>query len=225
MGKHKINPMKFPTAFRNPQLAYQLLLFVIAFTFLIVWLPFLRAPFDGVTYHWATTYFGIPFSGSGLNRDYLFLIVEFIFYAGLFFSVYWVRNRNVFYVLLGLWWFHFFGGMLYTIIQDPDSTFRGDTLGVVVSLIYIVGPLVLIALTLVVWVIRKDRQAEEVSIPWNRKNRLMALLIFGPLPLQFVLLHFGPDPSLMDQIGVLISITQCLAIPLVLRPYLSAHSA
>lgn len=207
------------TAYRSSDRVYNLLLYVISFTFLIVWLPFIRSAFDGATYQWGQSYFGIALGGKGITADYGFLVLEIIFYAALFLSVYRVKNRRVFFALLGVWWLHFFGNMIFGILQDPSLSFRGDTLGVDVPLIYIIIPLALIAMGLVVWVIRKDLKGHTTEIPWNKRNRLMAWIILGPLPLQFILLRFGPHLSLVDQIGVIITIAQCLLLPLIVKPY------
>ncbi|MEM7373851.1 MAG: ubiquinol cytochrome C oxidoreductase [Bacteroidota bacterium] len=211
--------MKTPIAIRSPHPAHSLLLHVMAFTFLLVWLPFLRSAFDGPSYQWGTSYFGIFFSGKGITPAYLFLVIQLVFYSMVFISIYWIRNRALMYVLTGLWFVHVFGNMMVSIARNPDAAFRGDTLGVNVPLLYIVIPLVLLAGALVYWMIQVDSKGPEVSIAWNKKNRLMALLVFGPLPLQWLLLHFGSPPSTLDKIGVLITIIQCLSIPFVLKPY------
>lgn len=211
--------MNTPVSVRSPHRAHNLLLHVMAFTFMLVWLPLLRSAFDGPSYQWGTNYFGIFFSGKGITADYLFLLIQFLFYAALFASIYWIRNRTITYVLTGIWFVHVFGNIIVSIAQDPDASFRGDTLGVNVPLLYIVIPLVLLAGALLYWMIRVDGRHAEVSIPWNKRNRLMALLVFGPLPLQWILLHVGDPPSTIDKIGVLITILQCLSIPFVLKPY------
>lgn len=207
-------------ATRKSHWVYNLLLFVMAFSFLIVWLPMLRSAFDGESYQWGNSYFGIALSGKGMTLSWLFLFAQFVFYTAVFMAVYWMKNRPITYLLIGLWYLLFFGNMLYEVIGDPDATFRGDTLGVVVPLIYIVIPLALLGLGLVIWMYKLDKNSPESSIPWNQKNTQMAWLILGPLPIQWVLLHFGEHLSSMDQVGVIITIVQCLLIPLIVRPYL-----
>jgi hypothetical protein len=134
-------------------------------------------------------------------------------------SFYWFRNRTVHYVLLGLWWIHVFGNLLFDIAAYGDTEFHGDTLNVHLSLSMIVIPLGVIALALLVLAIRKDFKSDLSAIPWSRRNRRLALLVFGPLPIQAILLATGEPHGATDQIGVLISIAQCFLIPFVVRPY------
>ena len=195
------------------------LLFLIAFTFLTTWLPFLRALFDGESYVWGTTYFGATFGGSGLSPAYLVLVVQVAFFALLFASIYWLRNRALVPVLLGVWWIHIFGNLLFDIIRNGDTMFHGDTLNVHISLTAIILPLSVLALALIVIVIRGDRSDANTALSWSGRNRIMALLIFGPLPLQAVLFATGNPHGTGDQVAVLISILQCMLIPLVVRPY------
>ena len=206
-------------AYRTNQTLKSVLLYIIALTFMLVWLPLLRSLFDGISYEWGMTYFGIIFRGAGISIDYLFLIAQMVFYAILFYSSYWSRQRWIFYVALVIWFLHNFGNLLMEIILEGDTMFHGETLNVHVSLTAIVIPLSIVTVLLIGLVIRKDLLAENSQIQWSSGNNKRALIIFGVLPIQAVLFALGEPHGITDQIGVIITILQCLLVPLVIRPY------
>ena len=206
-------------AFRKSTGLYNGLLLLVGITFMLTWLPALRALFDGVSYQWGTSYFGMTFGGKGLNADYFYLLLQLVFYAILIWSFYRVRNRALNYALLGIWWIHIFGNLLFEIMATGDTMFHGDTLNVHVSLSAIVIPLSLLALVLIMLVARRDMASDDENIPWSRKNTMIALIVFGPLPLQAIFFASGEPHGITDQVAVKVSILQCLLIPLVVRPY------
>ena len=211
--------MESLVAYRSSSRLSTWLSLIISLTFLMVWLPLLRSVFDGSSYQWGMGYFGLQLHGTGLTPSYLFLVIQLIFYMALFVSMYRVQNRQVYYVLLLLWFVHVFGNLLADIAINGDTTFEGDTLGVSISLFWIVLPLSALALLLVLLAIRADRRATPQSIPWNAKNRKMLWLILGVLPIQAILLASGSPDGLRDQIGVILTIVQCFLLPLIVRPY------
>lgn len=210
--------MKNFIAYRKNSGLKTLLSVIVSITFLIVWLPFLRAIFDGSSYNWGTEYFGFDIYGSGVNIDFIFVIIQLLFYAVFMISFYWVKNRNWFYGFLGLWFINVFGNLISDILINGDTMFHGDTLNVHLSITWIVVPLSLLALVLIIFVIKEDLKAEEELISWSPKNRLMLFVILGPLPVQGLLFAMGEPHGITDQIGVIISILQCFLIPLIMRP-------
>lgn len=195
-----------------------LLLFV-ALSFMLIWLPFLRALFDGQSYSWGMSYFGYVLHGEGLNAHYLFLIVQLIFYALLFTSVYWTKNRPVAFVLLGLWWLQVFGNLLFDIMKNGDTMFHGDTLNVHVSLSSVAVPLGVLALILIAWFIRSDVNGSSAGVQWSKLNTRLALIVFTPLPIQALFFATGEPHGITDQVAVIISILQCFAIPFIIQPF------
>lgn len=216
--------MESPTAYRKGLLPYKLLLLLIGITFMLTWLPFLRCLMDGKTYTWGMTYFGRQFSSAGLSADYFFLILQMAFFAALFYSFFWVKNRTVFYALVGLWFLNTLGNFLFTIIQEGDTEFHGNTLNVHINLSTIILILSAIALALIAWTIIKDRQQPPSAIPWSRRNRLWALILLAPLPLQWLLFATGTPHGTTDEIGVVIAIAQSLLLPFVFLPNNTATS-
>jgi hypothetical protein len=211
--------MKSLIAYRNPTKLKSLLTFIISITFMIVWLPFLRAIFDGESYHWGTNYFGYMIHGAGVNSDFIFVIIQLLFYVALAFSMYWIQNRKVFYGLLLVWFTNVFGNLLYDIVANGDTMFHGDTLNVHISITWIVVPLSALALILIFFVIKQDIDQKEVSIEWNAMNRNLAYFILGPLVIQAILFAVGEPHATTDEIGVIISLVQNFALPFIVRPY------
>ena len=209
------------TAYRRRDGIITGLMFLIAFSFLIVWLPLLRSLLDGDTYQWGTSYFGTMISGAGITASLMFLVVQLAFYAVLFWSIFRAKKRMVAYLLTIVWWIHFFGNLLFDIILNGDTMFHGDTLNVHISISMIVVPLSILAAVLIVLWIRRDLKSHDIEIQWSRKNKMLALLILGPLPLQAILLRIGEPHATTDEIGVIITILQCLLLPLIFFPYKS----
>ncbi len=210
--------MKNLIAYRKPTVWKNVLAFLISVTFLVVWLPFLRSVFDGASYPWGTNYFGFFISGNGITPEFLFVVIQLVFYVILMYSMYWMRNRIVFYILALLWFINSFGNLLFDIAVNGDTLFHGETLNVHISLFWVVLPLSAISLLLIYQVIREDAQSAETAYRWTPKNSMRLLLILGPLPLQALLLASGEPDGITDQVGVIMSISQCLLLPFVYKP-------
>lgn len=205
--------------YRQRSIWFQILLSIFSISFLIVWLPAVRALFDGASYEWGMEYFGFMIYGAGINSHYLFIVAELLLFLFLFISVYWIQHRLVFHVLSVIWFFHFFGNMIFDIIRNGDTMFHGDTMNVHIPLTAIVIPLTIITAFVLIMAIRHDIKAPEVNIPWSRANNLLAIAIFGFLPIQFILLSTGEPHGITDQIGVVISLVQVFLIPYIFIPY------
>jgi hypothetical protein len=177
-------------------------------------LPAVRGAFDGPSYQWEL--FGL--GGRGVGGDYWFPVVgasgALAVVAGAW------RCRRWAFVVLAAWSVLVFVAVLVVGASNPNHfRFRGDTLGIDVSLAWI-GPLLFGAgaiLSLVAaW--RQFRHSPAVA-PWNRRNMQWAVVLVAALPFQFVLLRFGSAESLSDQIGVLVTIVQWFMVGRIFRPY------
>lgn len=206
-------------AVRSRHWLFFVLSLFISFSFIIVWLPFLRCLLDGKSYRWGTQYFGINLASEGLSADYFALVIFLIIYAFLFASFYWFKRRLFFYILLIWWWLHSFGSLLYDIFRFGDTMFHGDTLNIHISLSKIVYPLSVITMILVIWVIVTDRKMRTVQIPWHKNNTRLAFLVLGPVLIQAFLFATGAPHGITDKIGVVIAIVQCFALPLIFMPF------
>lgn len=210
--------MKTPIAYKHSTKLLTGLSILISLTFIIVWLPFLRSIFDGISYQWGLVYFGFGISGAGVTPSFIFVILQLLLYAALLWSMYWVKNRVVFRFLLAFWWLNVFGNLLSDIIINGGTMFHGDTLNVHVSLTWIVVPLSLLALFLIYRVIRQDQSTPVMNTQWSPKNRIFLLLILGPVAIEGVLFSMGEPDGVTDQIGVFMALAQAFLIPLILRP-------
>lgn len=181
----------------------------------------IRGAFDGSSYTWGTSYFGKQFSGSGTGGYYWLPVVKSIFAITVLYLGW--RGARVGFVILALLWQTFgFADALYSSITKPDDyRFKGDTLGVDVSLAWVAPTAYGIFLILtVVWAFRNTRgEWSEPVPPWSRKNSVWLTLLVLLLPIQFVLLHFGSPQSTSDVIGVFITIFQWLFVAKAFRPY------
>jgi hypothetical protein len=196
-------------------------------TLLIVWLPLVRGFMDGDSYQWGSSFWGFQFGGRGLHGDYWVLLLQAAFGITLLYLG-WRGAQPPFHWLLLLWHIPLGVQATYDAISSPeDYRFRGDTLGVDVSLAW-VGPLFYggFALLSVLWVIRDLRRGREKALPeWNHANRILLLLAISFLPIQFVLLRYGEPHGTTDQIGVILTMLQWLLINLGLFPWLKSRTA
>ena len=159
--------------------------------------------------------------GSGIGGQYWLLVLEAAFALTLLYLG-WRGARQPFHWMLLLWQVPLAVQAFYDAITSPeDYRFRGDSLGVDVSLAW-VGPLLFggVALLSLFWVVRdlkSNRQA--VKIEWTRVNRILLLIALALLPIQFVLLRFGEQHGPRDQAGVILTMLQWLLINLALYPW------
>ena len=210
--------MKTPIAVRSNNALFNSLMIFSGLTFMLVWLPLLRCLFDGKTYSWGQQYFGMSINSTGIEPGYFMLIPFLMLYLLFFYSFYWIKNRTIFYVLLAWFWIHNFSNLLFDIIKNGDTEFHGDTLNVHISISMIVIPLSIIALIWIIAVIRKDKKLTEVNIPWGRTNKIKALIILAPIPIQAILFATGEAHGLTDEISVIITIIQSFLIAIIFFP-------
>lgn len=205
----------------EPSRLVRVILIWLAITFITGWLPMIRGAFDGPTYSWGTSYFGKQFSGSGTGGEYWLPVVKSIF-AIIVLYLGW-RGARIRFLLFALLWQTFgFADALYSSITNPDEfRFKGDTLGVDVSLAWVAPTAYGIFLLLtILWAMRNARREWSQPVPpWSRKNSVWLIFLVALLPIQFVLLHFGKHQSTSDVIGVLITIFQWLFVAKAFRPY------
>ena len=191
-------------------------------TMIIVWLPLIRGLMDGDSYEWGNSFWGIQVGGQGVHGQYWLLLLQAIIgIAVLYFG--WRGARQPFHWLLLLWHLPLGAQAIYDAISSPeDYRFRGDTLGVDVSLAW-VGPLFFggFALLSVLWVIRDLRRERDRAAPeWKRANYVLLLIAVSLLPIQFLLLRFGEQHGPGDQAGVILTMGQWVLIDLGLFPWL-----
>jgi hypothetical protein len=183
-------------------------------TTVVFYLAAVRGAFDGPSYQWQL--FGL--GGRGVGGDYWVPVVgasgALAVVAGGW------RCRRWAFVLLAAWNVLVFLAVLVVVTSNPEKfRFRGDTLGLDVSLAWM-GPLLFGAGAVLSLVAarRQFRHCPAVA-PWSRRNARWAVVLVAALPFQFLLLRFGSAGSLSDQVGVLVTIVQWLMVGRIFRPY------
>lgn len=194
----------------KPDRLLKVILTLTAITMITVWLPFIRGSMDGNTYEWGNSFLGFGFGGQGIGGYYWIVVLEAVLcVAVIYFG--WRGAQPPFHWLLLLWNIPQAVDAFYNAIRFPENyRFQGDTLGVDLSLAW-VGPLLFggLALLSLIWVVRDLRQRRSEDLPvWSRRNRVLLMITFSLLPLQFFLLRFGEPHGTTDQIGVILTMLQ-----------------
>lgn len=190
------------------------LLILFAWTTLLFWLPAVRSLFDGISYEWGV--FG--FHGKGVGGDYWFVALG----SACALTIQWLgwRGHRLTANWLLLAWFGFLAAVAaYLAVTAPESfRFRGDTLGMDISLAWIAPLLFGAAVAMVITLLLKERRrAPAQDRHWTRRNTTWIGGLIALLPLQFVLLRFGQPDGITDQVGVVLTIVQWLLVSRALR--------
>lgn len=194
-----------------------------AVTLILVWLPLIRGLMDGTSYVWGTSYWGISVGGSGIGGEYWLLVIQGFFGLSIL-GLGWRGVRTPFHGLLLLWHGAFGTAAVYSAVTNPEAyRFRGDTMGIDVSLAW-VGPLFFggFFLLCILWVLNDLQHGKRRTVSaWTRTNTTWLVVLLTMLPIQFVLLGFGEERGLTDQIGVVLTIVQCLLLARIFKPLAS----
>ena len=180
-----------------------LLMSWLTLTFLTAWLPTLRGAMDGASYQWGGGLLGFQFSGSGIAGDYAFVIAKSaVALAMLFYG--WRRPNGGFRVALAGWLALMLADTIYNVVTAPgDFRFRGDTLGVDISLAAIAPALDAAMLALAGW---WALRAPALPVPpLARANVVLLATAALLLPVQYALLSGGSGQDASDVIGVLLT--------------------
>lgn len=211
----------------KPDRLLRVLLGWTAVTMIFVWLPLIRGLLDGASYQWGASYWGYRIRGAGTGGDYWLVAIQGLLGMSVL-ALGWRGARAPFHALLLAWHGVLGSNAIYAAVTSPESyRFRGDTMGIDVSLAW-VGPLffggfLLLALW---WVIRDCRSDGVRRAPaWGWANFAWLAILVLLLPVQFVLLRFGEPHGLTDKIGVVITIAQCLLLGRIFRPGRSGAQA
>jgi len=184
-----------------------LLLILTSLTFATSWLPFIRGIADGESYHWGTSLFGNVFYGKGTGGDFYYVAINVFLCLLLMYFFYWIKNRKIFYSLLVLWYGSMIGNSFFEVFAGEGYMFHGDTLNVHLDLSFIIIPFMIVMGALVVKVILEDLNHSFVA-KGTKKNKLWAILLLAPIPVQIVLFYMGEPHGITDKIGVIIALLQ-----------------
>lgn len=190
----------------------RVLLLWVGFTGILSWLPLVRSLMDGDSYAWGVPFWGIEFSGDGLQGDVWAPPLAAAHVLATLFLGYRGARQPFHWLLLG--WLVPLGAYMSYFTVSEDLRIQGDTLGFDLSLAWI-GPVLCggLALLAVVWVVRDLRSPPPAQwVEWPRSGRIMTVIALAALPVQFYLLRFGPPHDTTDQIGVFLTIAQWILL-------------
>lgn len=204
----------------RPDRLLRLLLGWTVVTLLLVWLPLIRGPMDGASYAWGASYWGVSVGGKGTGGHYWLLLIQG--FIGIWIlALGWRGARPPIHALLLLWHGVFATSAVYSAITHPEQyRFRGDTMGIDISLAW-VGPLLFggAFVAALLWTLLDLRRAGlRTAPPWTRTNTAWLAALVLLLPLQFALLRFGSPHGVTDRVGVVLTIAQCLLLGRIFRP-------
>lgn len=208
-----------PGAEQRSYRSYRLLLWWTALTFLATWLPFIRSVMDGPSYEWGTTFFSGHFGGHGLSPDYWLLVVKAavgiaLLYAG------WRLPSPKTAAALGAWQILFAADTVYYAVTDPSGfRFRGDTLGVDISLTWIAPTLATLFAVVAIWWIREfaRRPVPARILAETRFTNVALWMVLAIVPVQWILLHKGRGTDWYDVSGVVLTMVQWFLLNLTFR--------
>jgi hypothetical protein len=190
--------------YRDARRLHVLLMAWLTLTLTATWLPLLRGAFDGPSYQWGAGLLGFQFSGAGLAGDYPFLVAKAAVALALV-GFGWRRPNGAFRPALVAWLAVGLVDTLFNVISAPgDFRFRGDTLGVDVSLALVAPALDAAMLGLAMW---WSIRAPALPVPpLARANMVLLAAAAALLPVQYVLLSGGHGQDANDVVGVLLTI-------------------
>lgn len=171
--------------------------------FVTAWLPFVRGVMDGPSYQWGSSLFGLRFSGAGTGGDYWFTALSAVVGLALL-GFGWRRPNGRFRLFLVAWLALMFADTLYNVIAAPEAyRFRGDTLGVDISLAFVAPALKGAMLGLALWWFQF---APALPVPpLGRANFTLIAIALALLPIQYALLSRGQGQEATDVVGVLLT--------------------
>lgn len=183
-------------------------MWLLTLPFILFWLPFLRSLFDGASYEWGNTVFGVTFHGAGTGGDFWFPTVGTILGIVLLWSG-WRGPDRIFrplaLIVVGLW----FADSAYTIGSGNDIMFEGATLGVALSIGKIALAYYGVLLALILWGFRRPARA---GLPLGLANYALLIVVLALLPAQYYLLSAGRGQEASDQSGVIVTMAQWLLL-------------
>jgi hypothetical protein len=175
---------------------------------------------DGSSYQWGTTFFSWHFGGRGISADYWLLIVKVVLAIALLYFG-WRRPSARTAAALAGWQILFAADTAYYAITDPRGfRFRGDTLGVDISLTWIAPTLATAFAIIAVWWVRELSRRPVITLPVGPDTRSIDTRLWmavAIIPVQLILLHHGRGTDRYDVGGVVLTILQWLLVSLALR--------
>ncbi|MBX3561459.1 MAG: hypothetical protein KF780_06555 [Sphingomonas sp.] len=190
-------------SYRAARRIHVLLMSWLTLGFVTAWLPFVRGAMDGESYQWGAGLFGLNFGGAGMSGDYWYAALMAGTGVGLLWWG-WRRPNGAFRIVLIAWLALMLADTIYHVATAPESyRFRGDTLGIDVSLALVAPAVKGAVLALALWWFQSG-PALPVP-PLRRANATLIAMAVALLPLQYALLSRGQGQETADVVGVLLT--------------------
>lgn len=178
------------------------------------WLPLVRCLFDGDSYVWGQSYYGVAFRAEGVGGDFPVLVIQLIASSIVIWLAFRRPGRLAYLGLIAISAF-LTGDILWTFANDPSGLqFHGDTLDIHVNVghVFLGYFATALLLSLIGFIAEKPSGWAPRAFDWTQVN---SAIFFGALaiaPLQFWLLRFGEPHGRTDEIGVILTMAQWAAI-------------
>lgn len=186
------------------------------------WVP-IRCVMDGPLFEWANEVGRGRLRGAGMDGDFLVLVLmSTLFIATVYMG--WRGAQPPFKAILLVWIAVNFASSAILTHDDPAAyRFRGDTMGIDINLAWFMPALKAGLLLMAVWwVVRDFRQPAHREVPvWTPLNTRLIVPVIAIVPLQVVMLRFGPMHELMDKVGWVLTYTEWVLINLAFMPWVA----
>ena len=194
------------------------LLTITSVTNYTLWLVTVRCLFDGDSYQWGMRLVLSPLGGTGTNDDFWVLPLMTAFVLGLIYLGSRGARAPFAAMLFGWYGTHLFAALRLAAQYGDEWRFRGDTLGIDVSLAWVMPTVyVLIMTASVAWyVLTRNDQQHAILASWSKINLILLVAAVAIVPLQYPLLRFGEPHGMTDKIGVLLTVTQWVLVSMAL---------
>lgn len=189
--------------YRTAKTVHVVLMIWISLIFLGAWLPFLRSLMDGASYQWGARMFGMEFGGAGLSGDFWYALMKAAMgLAFLWFG--WRQPNGKVRYAIAAYLALVFADTMFNVLTAPEAfRFRGDTLGINMSLAFVATLLDGSFLALGLWWVAR---APELAVaPMGLGNRILIGAAVLLLPVQYYLLSTGVGQQSNDVLGVLLT--------------------
>ena len=186
-----------------------------------------RAIMDGAAFRWynemhvrawgedKTTYI----YGAGTDGHFVIILLMLLLFLAILWLI--ICKRDLFTKILLTGWILIFliWQLILSIGMGTEYVVHGDTLGITLPY-YIIGPIeqLFVAVLATIWWIKPNVAEERNNQQVNSAMSIYAVAILVSYLISFVLLRFGIQDGLTDQLGIMLLYAQLIAIVLIFLP-------
>jgi len=185
------------------------------------WVP-VRCVMEGEPFQWANSFGNGVLRGSGMGGDFwVLLLLSTMFIAIVYMG--WRSPQGVYRALLPMWCGINLIGTLIIVLDDPSRyRFRGDTMGIDINMAWFMPALKgALVLAVVTWIVREITHPTIRTTPaWTPLNSRFLAPVLVLVPLQILLLRFGPMHDWTDKLGWMLTYLEWVLINLAFLPWI-----